>query len=532
MFKTPTKQIYLLSIIVGGIIALSAYSTYAIFTFESSTSDIVTINTPNGLNIYNDKYEYKQLNVPKNSYIDTDIDIYNNNTNPLCYSIWYKSLTDSKTKIKIYQNTNGSVETNGTIDGVSNKRINLIITNDNEFDVKINIGLVYSEKGETCQFNISEDKLPITSTINNPKILSDELIKNTQKKTSNAGYLTYKDIERTIDLPDNEEIYISKTFDYKDELFTLTNSEKIAPKDIALYESKDNENYYTCLNTENCRNLFRITKTSETEEKKKIDNGEETIIKHYHISKYDTLVGYLGGEVGLRKIDNDYIFYGDNPNNFVYYNCANELDTKTCELWRILGFTYDKKENKYLTRLIKDESIGKHIYDEKNQTWNESSLNKYLNKDYKLQNTYYLKEVTFNQENITDLTNKLNETKSIDKENKSFVTIMNLTDYLNASVCEKDTFDKYDNVCLNNNWLNKNTIIADWTNTINYKEPYKEEETEELITPSNNTLYSVSDTIKEEILTTELNVRPIVHLTDRTFLISGDGTIDNPYKIR
>ena len=75
--KLPTKQIYLLLIIIVGIIALSVYSTYAIFTFEGETSNIVSMYTPNSLTISEDIYEYKQITVGKNSYVTTDIDIYN-----------------------------------------------------------------------------------------------------------------------------------------------------------------------------------------------------------------------------------------------------------------------------------------------------------------------------------------------------------------------------------------------------------------------------------------------------------------------
>ena len=60
MNKLPAKQIYLLSIIVFGIITLSVYSTYAIFTLESETSDIINLETANVLNIESNTYEYKQ----------------------------------------------------------------------------------------------------------------------------------------------------------------------------------------------------------------------------------------------------------------------------------------------------------------------------------------------------------------------------------------------------------------------------------------------------------------------------------------
>ena len=47
MNRLPAKQIYLLSIIVIGILTLSVYSTYSIYTLESETSDIVSMQTSN-----------------------------------------------------------------------------------------------------------------------------------------------------------------------------------------------------------------------------------------------------------------------------------------------------------------------------------------------------------------------------------------------------------------------------------------------------------------------------------------------------
>ena len=94
MNKLPTKQIYLLFIIIVGIIALSVYSTYALFTFESETSNVVTIHTPTNLQISENIYEYQQITVEPNKITTTDIDIHNTQEYELCYSIWYKILGD------------------------------------------------------------------------------------------------------------------------------------------------------------------------------------------------------------------------------------------------------------------------------------------------------------------------------------------------------------------------------------------------------------------------------------------------------
>jgi len=90
MKNLPAKQIYLLIVIIVGIIALSMYSTYAIFTYQSETSDVVSIELPSALSISTDMYEYKQLQVEPKSTSMADIDVYNTFEYDLCYSIWYK----------------------------------------------------------------------------------------------------------------------------------------------------------------------------------------------------------------------------------------------------------------------------------------------------------------------------------------------------------------------------------------------------------------------------------------------------------
>ena len=102
MNKRRAKQIYLLLVAIFGIVAISVYSTYAIFTLEKSSDDIVSIRTPSNLHISASTYEYKQVTVPKNAYITTDLDIYNNLEDELCYSIWYKVVGNDSNKINIY----------------------------------------------------------------------------------------------------------------------------------------------------------------------------------------------------------------------------------------------------------------------------------------------------------------------------------------------------------------------------------------------------------------------------------------------
>lgn len=526
MNKLPTKQIYLLLVIVLGIITLSIYSTYSIFTLESQSDDIVSIHIPSNLSVSNSTYEYQQVNVAANSYVTTDLDIYNNTNDELCYGIWYKTISNNidESKVKIYQNTDGSMITNSIISGISNRRISIIITNDNDDDVKVNIGLIYSKNDGTCSLNISSDKLQVLTAIDNPKLLSDTLVNKDNSKDEDSGYLTYKNVTDEIVLDKDNKMYISDKFKYNDELFILEemeekeNDETISRlKEINIEDILDYDGYYTCLNNSECNILYHINKVEKDNEL-------------YRITDYDILVGYMSGVSGLRKIDNNnYYYYGDNPDNFVYYNCSNELDNKTCELWRIIGFIYD--DGKYLTKLIRNDSIGKYIYE--NQIWENNNIDKYLNNDYKLSNVNTLKEYKFKQENIIDLNNEINDIKYLNNDNKDRVLLMNLTDYLNTSICDNNNkISEYIGKCVSNNWLNNILVNQEYTLSVRYQDQIKDEDDNEITPLINDIVYTVGSEIKEVNVNQEFNVRPVVYLSSRTFTVSGDGSLNNPYVLR
>ena len=520
MNKLPTKQIYILIIVIVGIIAVSVYSTYAIFTLESETDNIVSIKTPHNVELTTESYEYKQIVVPKNSYINVDIDLYNNTDDNLCYGVWYKIITNNsvnENKIKIYENTNTSLTTSGVIDSITSKRINLLIINDNDTNAKINIGTTTEKNSDSCSLNLTTDRKLISGTIDNPKVLSENLTQNISTINNKEGYLTYQNNKEEITIT-LDKIFISSSFTYKEELFTLTNPEAVNTTDLNNYLNNENNSYYTCLGTDKCINLIKINSIKTTEEQISID-------------KYDTLIGYLAGESGLRKVNDNYLYYGDNPNNFIYYNCKNELDHSTCELWRMIGF-YQSKEGEYITKLIKDDSIGTYAYNKDNNLFNNSEIYNYLNKEYKISNNSLLTEITYQEENVVSIENNENIISYLEDKHKAYVTLMNLTDYLNASVCQNKNITDYDSTCLNNNWLNKNNTLNEYTMTIKYEMPTTDPETEEEITPDNNIVYSVGNNITETIITEKLSVRPVVYLKERALLISGDGTINNPYIIK
>ena len=197
MNRLPTKQIYLLVVIIVGIIALSLYSTYAIFTYQSETSDVVAIELPSALSISTDMYEYKQLEVKPKTTNTTDIDIYNTFDYDLCYSIWYKNIS-SESNIEVSELNSETLTSSGTITAGEAKRVTLLIINNSSSKEKINIGVATDKKDDICNLKISSDKKTIKTNIDKEiKFLSKFIKDNIQEKKNDfkEGYLIYGDIK-------------------------------------------------------------------------------------------------------------------------------------------------------------------------------------------------------------------------------------------------------------------------------------------------------------------------------------------------
>ena len=108
------------------------------------------------------------------------------------------------------------------------------------------------------------------------------------------------------------------------------------------------------------------------------NNSTKTPVKNNSITyQYDTKNNLMKDTAGNIR------YYGASPNNYVYFNCES-YPTTNCELWRIIG-VFDGK-----IKLIRNESIGKYSWDNKNTTtgaetaygkndWTTARLMKLLN---------------------------------------------------------------------------------------------------------------------------------------------------------
>ena len=492
MNKLPTKQIYLLAIIIIGIIALSVYSTYALFTYESVTSDIVSIQTPKSLIISENIYEYQQITVEPNSITTTDIDIYNNFDYAVCYSIWYKIIQENIDidKVQIFQTKSNTLTSSGILTAKNKIRVTIAVINDNDEIVKVNLGTVGAKnENESCSLNLTPDKNQVTSTYEEITVLNEKILKDKEQvKEEEENYITYQNQEETITYKENDKIYISDKFSYKNETFTLENSIHTTIGEIIDKPTLEKKDMYFCKENTTCQILYKITEIDKEELENETTKEKEI---YYHITKYDKLIGYLKGKNGLRKVnEKDYVFYGDNPNNYIYYNCETE-NTDTCELWRIIGLYYNEETKKYNIKIVRNDSIGKYQFDNnkdiENLTWKTSSLYQYINEEYKLKNnsTIYLEEYSEYQETIISLedTIKFEKTKEIqteaiqkdeEEQKQPTINILKLSDFINTSVCKKEKLNEYNDECWKNNWLNNIEISDEWTQTIQVQEEKKE----------------------------------------------------------
>lgn len=573
MNRVPAKQIYLLSVIIVGIIALSVYSTYALFTFESETDDIVSIHTPKSLTISETVYEYQQIKIEPNAVATTEIDIFNSFDYTVCYSVWYKVVGDIETqnKVQIFQKTEENISTSGVLSPNTHIKITLAIINDNDTQVKVNLGTIGASKDvDSCSLNISADKNVVTSSYKNIDILTTKLLEEKEKvQEQDESYLIYQNETEPFTLSSEDKIILSTEFTYTNEIFTLKNPEELTLQEVLDKYNLETDNLYFCSNGNTCQILYKINNI-ETE----IIEAEkpEDIVINYKITIYDKLIGYSKGNNGLRLInEKDYIYYGDNPNNFIYYNCENNDNLNTCELWRIVGFFYNEETQKYNTKIVRNESIGKYQFDNKiinninesTNNWNESTLNKYLNEEYGLINKYdmYLDEYIQLVERIPNLETDIKNIKIKEENINSKISILSLSDYLYTSSCQKTKISEYTDDCLTNNWLNNIEIKKEWTLTskevienilpeetekeeieenpeeINQNDETIIEETKEELTEENNNyvinyVYSTGENINETDVNETLDLRPVLFLKSRIILLDGNGSLEKPYIVK
>ena len=262
-------------------------------------------------------------------------------------------------------------------------------------------------------------------------------------------------------------------------------------------------------------------------------------------------------------VDNNLRYIGANPNNYVYFNCAdyNNPSSSTCELWRIIGIFNENSHGisgEKLIKIIRSNSLGNIAWDSADtNNWSTASLQKTLNGDYLNGSGSYASigiknDTTRNM--IANVTWKLGGSSTYDDVTASMlyerergttvdsgrpttwqgeIALMYPSDYgyatsggstTNRETClvKKLFVDWYEsnyNDCKNNDWL-LDSSISQWTLT-----PRSSISTTVFVVYGNGAVGG------DDGAYYSYGVRPSLYLSSNVSIISGDGTQSSPYTL-
>ena len=175
--RIPLKYLYVLSTIIAILLSVGLYYTYAMFTANVTSSNIVNMDTT--LNYTFDVSGTQNFHVGKNSIASFNFIVNNSSNGTIYYEIYYDTSNDLTDVIigEVVEDKNTTTvapNTSGNIDKDNRKTIPLVIANNSNNDIDVVIGVVTGYVGNTI--NYGTDNYPngtkITNTYNSSDIKS------------------------------------------------------------------------------------------------------------------------------------------------------------------------------------------------------------------------------------------------------------------------------------------------------------------------------------------------------------------------
>ena len=190
--KFKVKEAYLLILIVLGLVSLSVYSTYALFTKEVTIDNVVSFNATLSLSDSN-LVEYELVTLNPNETKIIELRVSNSSTSSLYYGCWYETLsTKPDITIGMYLEKS-NVPSTGTIATTETKTLVVGIVNNSTSTTLVNLGVVGST---TSSLGLSSSRIIITDTFSPAIIVTDEVLAaNTTTTTENVN-LEYTNPQR------------------------------------------------------------------------------------------------------------------------------------------------------------------------------------------------------------------------------------------------------------------------------------------------------------------------------------------------
>ena len=337
--KLPIKESYLLIIIIVGVLSLSMYSSFALFSLEKTTSnDIVTMRAANNIETNINVYEYKTVTVDANSNLAVMVNVKNNTSDSIYYGVYYENVPVGVKVTKIDWSENNAT---GNINGNTTLPVELMIINDTNSSVTINIGVA---GGSSNELGLPDGKTLVTEEFDtgafyNTLPTMDDSDVEIKYDANNITY--FKDLVTCTDNGSGCKIVLVRPSSTKD----LT-----AGEHNVLYVLENNDGYRVKFNKK--INLKSGTNAVELITKKNDNSTGDSGSGVYKVthSAIPASSSATGSEIPAVT---DYRYYGPSPDNYI---CLDMEGGSTCpdkHLYRIIGSIYEEKENTNRIKVIK-----------------------------------------------------------------------------------------------------------------------------------------------------------------------------------
>ncbi len=173
--RIPLKYLYVLSTIIAILLSVGLYYTYAMFTANVSSGNVVNMDTTLKYNF--DISGTQSFHIGKNSIASFYATINNTSNGTIYYEIYYSTTNDLTNVIigEVVEDktvTTTALNTSGNIDTGVSKDVPLVIANNSDNDIDIIIGVASGYVGNTITYgsNGYPNGTKITNTYNSSDI--------------------------------------------------------------------------------------------------------------------------------------------------------------------------------------------------------------------------------------------------------------------------------------------------------------------------------------------------------------------------
>ena len=178
MKKIKIKDIYLILVIVVGLIVISLYSTYALFTSEEITTN-TAVNMSVGFSYGYATNEVEILTIKAKESKEISVSISNTSSSSINYNLYYELVSGDEASLEAGYTSSTENPTNGVLDASSSKIVKLGFINNSDSDIIVKVGFT-TDSIVSPRKELNSEVTIITTTL--ASILSDKY--NNNKSTT------------------------------------------------------------------------------------------------------------------------------------------------------------------------------------------------------------------------------------------------------------------------------------------------------------------------------------------------------------